>query len=76
MTHRSFGETLNVYLHNKTLATVDVDGDSMNQQFLTIAHKTIGNLQFSSTCPLYMSYIPSLEVPIMIMATVEVYRHT
>ena len=56
--------------------TVDVDGDSMNQHFLTIAHKTIGDLQLSSTCP--MSYLSSLEVPHMTMVIVdvgEVYRH-
>ena len=48
----------------------------MNQHFLTIAHKTIGDLQLSSTCPL--SYISSLEVPNMTVATVDVskvYRH-
>ena len=52
---------------------LDVDVESINQHFLSIAHKTTGDLQFSST-----SYISVLDVPVMALAEVdvsEVYRH-
>ena len=55
---------------------LDVDVESINQHFLSIAHKTTGDLQFSSTSPL--SYISVLDVPVMALAEVdisEVYRH-
>ena len=53
-----------------------MDIECVNQHFLAIAHKTIDNLPYSSTCPLL--YISSLNVPDMTMAEVEVgevYRH-
>ena len=53
-----------------------MDVECVNQHFLTIAHKTIGDLPYSSTCPL--SYISSLNVPDMMLAEMEVdevYRH-
>ena len=63
---------LNIYQHGrrfKGVSALDVDNECFNQHFLTIAHKTIGNLPF---------YVSSLNVPDMIMAEVdvgEVYRH-
>ena len=56
--------------------TFDVDVESINQHFLTIAHKTTGDLPFLSTSPL--SYISVSDVPAMMLAEVdvgEVYRH-
>ena len=53
-----------------------MDVESINQYFLTIAHKTIGDLPFLSTSPL--SYISASDVPAMMLAEVdvgEVYRH-
>ena len=55
---------------------LDVDVESINQHFLTIAHKTTSDLQFLTTSPL--SYISVSDVPAMILAEVdvsEVYRH-
>ena len=55
---------------------LDVDVESINQHFLTIAHKTTDDLQFLTTSPL--SYISVSDVLAMILAEVdvsEVYRH-
>ena len=50
--------------------TFDVDVESINQHFLTIAHKTTGDLPFLSTSPL--SYISVSDVPAMMLAEVDV----
>jgi len=43
-------------------STLDIDVESVNQHFLTIVHKTVGELQLSTTSPL--SYISVSGVPV------------
>lgn len=47
-----------------------MDAEAINQHFLTIAHKTVGELQSSITSPL--SYISVSDVPDIIMKEVDV----
>ena len=47
-----------------------MDAEAINQHFLTVAHKTVGELQSSITSPL--SYISVSDVPDIIMKEVDV----
>ena len=50
----------------------NIDVESINQHFLTIAHKTVGEMQLSTTSPL--SYIAVSDVPDMVMKEVDVWE--